>query len=98
VLHTVYNSIEPFAVRAVLKKEGCEDVRFELRRNSAFDLTIYENNKSIGIFWRVLTPVDAMRGGRVLTLQEAWRACLAKRYPGYTPTDCEEGFRRDFVC
>ncbi len=79
------------ARRAVLRREDCPDIRFELHRASAFDFTIVENGKSVGVFWRTISPQQAMRGdGPSLSLSDAWDSCLAKRYPGYTATDLEE--------
>jgi hypothetical protein len=82
---------DSIARRAVLKKEGCADVHLELHRASAFDFTIVENGKSVGVFWRTVSPQQAMRGDAPsLSLPDAWDSCLAKRYPGYSATNLEE--------
>jgi hypothetical protein len=82
------------ALRAVLKKAGCADVRFELRRDSAFDFTIIEDDKPVAVFWRTISPRQAMTGDppTFMGIQEAWQSCLAKRFPGYAATNLEESF------
>jgi len=83
------------AMRAVLKKEGCVDIRFELRRTSSFDFTIVENGKEVGVFWRTISPQQAIWGGgpTPVPIREAWKSCLAKRFPDYTATNLEEAAR-----
>ncbi len=83
----------PIALRGLFQKQDCPDVRFELYRNeSGFDFTMVENGKTIGLFWRALTPKQAMWGCGPMSLQEAWRTCVSKRYPDYTAAKLEEGF------
>jgi hypothetical protein len=85
--------MEPSAValRAVLKKEGCPDVRFELRRNSAYDYTIVENGKVSALWW-TLSRQQALSGGSAgpAGLAETWERCMTKRFPGYAVTELEE--------
>jgi|HubBroStandDraft_6_1064221.scaffolds.fasta_scaffold1985300_2 hypothetical protein len=87
------NPMQVLAIRALLQKDGCADVHFELRRNSAFDFTMVENGKITGVFWRTVSPQQAMRGDAPMTLHDAWQACLSKRYPGYLATASEEAFQ-----
>ncbi len=87
------NPMEVLAIRALLKKDGCADIHFELVRNSAFDFTMIENGKITGVFWRTVSPHQAMRSDAPMTLRDAWQACLSKRYPGYLATSCEEALQ-----
>jgi hypothetical protein len=81
------------ALRAILKKAGSPDVRFELHRTESVDFSVIENGEPTGVFWFEITPQEAMSGDvRVHTLHEAWQKCLAKRYPEYAITNLEEGF------
>jgi hypothetical protein len=86
----MHNSMKAVAIRALLKKEGCADIQFELRGNSGFDFSIIENRKATGVLWRAMSPQQAMRGDAPVTLFETWQVCLSKRYPGYVATNCEE--------
>jgi hypothetical protein len=82
-----------FALRAVLKKEGADDVLLEIRRSSAFDFAILENGRPTGTAWKTVSPQQAMRGeSSPFSLQEAWDSWVAKRFPDYTVTTLEEGF------
>jgi hypothetical protein len=90
VFVAMQNSMKAVAIRAVLKKEGCANIQFELRRNSGFDFSIIENGNATGVFWRAISPQHTMRGDTPATLFEALQVCLFKRYPGYVATDCEE--------
>ena len=79
------------ALRAVLKKEGCTDIKFELHRNSDFDFRMIVDGKETGVFWRTISPREPIRGGsRRLGIGEAWESCIAKQFPGYSATDMEE--------
>jgi hypothetical protein len=83
---------QAFALRAILKKDGCSDVRFEFYRNSYFDFAMVEDGIPTGVFWIGLTPQQAITGALPhTTLRGAWQRCLAKRFPEYTVTALEEG-------
>jgi len=87
------NVNEAIARRAALKRDGYADVQFELHRRSAFDFEMIENGKRTGVFWRTLTPEQAMRGdGGYLSLDEAWMSCVSKRFPECTVTAPEDCF------
>ena len=81
------------ARRAVLRKEGRADIRFELRCASPFDFTMIEDGKVIGPFWATISPQQAIWGGTTsMSLEEAWQRCITKRFPEYTVVDLEEAF------
>jgi hypothetical protein len=84
---------EAIAIRAILKKNGSPEIQFELHRTQSVDFSIVENGVPTGMFWFEITAQQAMNGTvPTHTLQEAWQACLAKRYPDYLVTNLEEGF------
>jgi hypothetical protein len=81
-------------VRAVLSKQGEPDTRFELVRCSAVDFSIFENGKSVGVYWRALSRPPAAFPGlpnqdTYLRISEAFEGCLAKRYAGYAAKQVE---------
>lgn len=91
---TISASGQPVALRAILQKDGSPDIRFELRRDSSLDFSVFENGIPTGVFWVELTPQQAMSGEPAyITLHDAWQRCLTKRFPGYTVTALEEGTR-----
>jgi hypothetical protein len=76
--------------RAIIKTDACPDIHFELHR-TGFDFAIIENGRNVGVFWRALTPEEAKTGSsHPLTIDEAWTACLSKRFPGYEATNVED--------
>jgi hypothetical protein len=79
------------ALRAVLKKEGSPNIRFELYRDSRFDFTTIENGKA-GALWRGFSPQELISGNcpSAMTIQDAWQSCMVKRFPDYVATDMEE--------
>jgi hypothetical protein len=82
-----------FARRAVLKKQGFPDIRFELHSNGAASFTIFENGKQVGVFWKTVSPHKAMWGKDTpMSLEEAFQRCAAQRFPDYTVMDLEEAF------
>ena len=90
----MFNRAEPIARRALLKKDGVADIRFELHRNrSRFDFSMIENGKNVGPFWKILTPQQTLRGDALdLRMDSVWPTCIGKRFPGYTATEIEDCF------
>jgi hypothetical protein len=80
----------PFARRAVLKSEGCPEVRLEVHRNHSPSFGIVENGKA-RTFWTGPTPQSAIQGTwRPLTLDQVWEKLLREHYAGYQVTELEE--------
>jgi hypothetical protein len=90
------NYSEPIALsrRAIFKQDGGTNIRFEIRRASAFQFRVFENGVEKSIFWRSFTPEQAKSGSvPFLSLDEAWQICVSKRFPtGYEVTAMEDGY------
>jgi len=79
-----------FGRRAILKKEGADDVRVEVYQNGgSFSCKL---NGVDGPLWRTYSPQQLMRGDTPrMTLEDAWHSVLSK-YPGYSVTEEQEAF------
>jgi|SRR6267154_4101273 len=93
----MWNLNEPIARRAILQKSGVTDIQFELHRHrSGFDFAMIENGRNVGVFWRTLTPQQAMCGDAPnLSMDSVWESCVVKRYPGFTASAVEDAFTSD---
>jgi hypothetical protein len=81
-----------FGRRAILKKEGADDVRVEVSRTGQANFSTIENGIATGVIWARYTPEQLMKADTApMTLDDAWRTLLSK-YPDYSVTDVEDSF------
>jgi hypothetical protein len=77
VSSSISASGQAFALRAILKKDGSPDIRFEMHRTSSFDFSMIEDGMPTGVSWIGLSPEQALRGSGPARMQlhDAWQRC-----------------------
>jgi len=80
------------ARRAVMKKDGCSDLRAEVKRDSDTHVTLIENGRPIQTWYGKLIPERAMRGEGlpIVRVEHAWESWMAERYPDFSVTETED--------
>jgi hypothetical protein len=77
--------------RAILKKDGCADIKVEVQQRERGSFSFAENGVW-GAMWPKYTPQQAMSGNTApMTLESAWES-IVSRYPGYSASAVEDAF------
>jgi len=81
---------ETLALRALLKKDSCADIDYELSHIDGLSFHVIANGKASSFRPR-FTPQQLMNGtARPFTIWEAWERSLAQNFAGYTVTNLME--------